>query len=149
VDQAYLDKLLKSGVDEAQLVLDERVVITVDLGMLLSSSNSFLGKIDEVSAVASMCTFTESGELTAKSISYKRRRVTNSKNLDEFMQTRTRDMVDNFKEEMEILSSNSSRTLDTDEYSNVSAMWDPGGPGDRILRGGTHRQAQKGQSQEV
>jgi hypothetical protein len=58
--------------------------------------------------------------------------VTNTKNLDDFMQSREDVFASEFSEEMLELQENTCRTMDPTEYSKVSKLYDPGGAGDRI-----------------
>jgi hypothetical protein len=85
-------------------------------------------------ATVSVSTIDDEGNLETEAIKYSRRRVTNTKNLDEFMQKRTADVQSEFREEIEELTEHSTRTMDPTAYRDASNLFDPGGAGDVIYQ---------------
>ena len=100
--------------------------------MSRNTLNIVLGKVDEIVATVTISTIDDEGNMVTKVLKYTRRRVTNTKTLDEFMQKRTSDVQGEFQEEISELTEYSTRTMDPTAYTNASNLFEPDGAGDRI-----------------
>lgn len=81
---------------------------------------------------ATVGTVQDDRSILSKSIRMSKRRVTHSKSLDIYAESRQQSMHDEFQFEILEMASASSRTLNPDEYAKAENLYDPGGPGDKI-----------------